>query len=92
MKGRSVGIPVVVAAALAVDPSRRPDRRVGMRGSSWLSMTRKWVFPHPIIQRARVFTFVLSFASPVNRSAVKRTVIEPVHVCRSRSVRVRVCI
>lgn len=28
-------------------------RCIGMRGSLWLSMTRKWVFPHPIIQRSR---------------------------------------
>lgn len=37
---------------LAVDPSRRPDET---RRYAWDSMTRKWVFPHPIIQRARVF-------------------------------------
>jgi len=50
-----------------------PVRRVGMRGSLQLSMTRKWVFPHPIIQRSCV-----CLRSLVGRSGARsRTAIEP---------------
>jgi len=56
------------------DPSRRGARArcVGMRGSLWLSMTRKWVFPHPIIQRSHA----RMLHSVVDR-ACSRTAIGP---------------